>query len=212
MRTPQLLAAIVAAGLLLTGCTAGPGASPTPVASESPTPTPEEPTGPAIIVSLESVTVVDGGGASTRSVRFTDPEGIVSLMTDLAGGAAPVVEDFTPKGFLKYTWDGISVNAYSANALVTVTVPELGGLSVRTADGIHVGSSRSDLAALAPFDEDSDEDGDGVSDRFGLEAREAPGNESLSFPGQPGTDFIGVSLTGDSVTELRAPDSDYGDI
>lgn len=200
--------------LLLTGCASGTVANPTPSPTETVTPTltPEAPAASGIIISLESVTVTDQDGEVMQAVPFTDPDAMIALVTDLTGGSAPTVEDFSPKGFQRYEWDGIVVIAYPASFRVTVTVPEIGGLPVSTADGIHVGSTRSELAALSPFDAGEDADGDGSSDTFGLEARQNPGHESLSFPGQPGTDFIGVSLKGDSVTQLTAPDSDYGDI
>lgn len=215
MSAPRILAVIVAAGLLLTGCAAAPVAtpSPTPTATRTPTPTPiaEEPKESAIVLSLDSLTVVDQEGGTVQTVPFTDPNGVLALVTEITGTAAPVVQDVSPKGFMSHQWDGIYVSAYAMNAFVVVNAAEVGGLPVRTADGIHVGSTRAEVMALAPF-EGYDSDGDGLSDTLGLEQRPGPGNESLHYPGQPGTEFIGVRMTGDAATLLRAPDSDYGDI
>ncbi|HEX7835525.1 MAG TPA: hypothetical protein VF479_08675, partial [Pseudolysinimonas sp.] len=91
-------------------------------------------------------------------------------------------------------------------------VSDLGGLPLQTTDGIQIGSTRAEVAALAPFDGAYDMDGDGTSDLFGLEQQTVPGTESLSFPGQPGTAFVEVQLDGDTVTVLRAPSNDYSDL
>ncbi|MDH6181749.1 hypothetical protein M2152_001931 [Microbacteriaceae bacterium SG_E_30_P1] len=202
------LLAVAAAVLLLAGCTATeatptPSTSATAQSTPSPTPmaTPEAPTASAIVLSLAGLAVVDSAGEAIREAAFTDPDGVLSLLDEL-NDTEPGVTDFTPKGFTSYQWPDVAVNVWAADTSVVVTSATIAGLPVRTADGVHVGSTRADVTQLLVFDVGYDEDGDGTSDWFGLEPVTV----------DKGTEYIGVGITGDTVTKLRAPDSDFRDI
>ena len=50
--------------------------------------------------------------------------------------------------------------------------------------------------------------------RFWMDTTPVTNNdyESLSFPGQPGTDYIEAQLAGDTVSTLASPSNDYTDV
>ncbi|MGX5680812.1 hypothetical protein [Schumannella luteola] len=163
------------------------------------------------MLSLSSLTVVDQDGAPLQEVPFTDPDGMIRYLTDLLG-ADPVVTDLSPKGIMNYEWAGVRVSTRFSMALVSFSAPDIAGLPARTAEGIQVGSSRDDVLALPHYEGMYDADGNGSVDWFGLEPREAPGTESLTYPGQAGTEFIGIDLVGDTVSTISAPSSDFRDV
>ena len=110
-----------------------------------------------------------------------------------------------------YDWGQLGLAVVTdAGATLSVGDDEFAGLAVHTTDGIHVGSTRAEAAAVAGY-EGTDFDGDGQPDYLGLEAVANPDVDSLERPGEPGTDFIMVVL-GDTVSRLIAPSSDYGDL
>lgn len=210
-----LVIGVIVVGIAaLGGCATGvPDPAGTAVESGSPSATPVDSQPSAVIVSVDDIAVVDAGGVSLSSAPFTQAEAVIDFVTGLEG-SAPEVDDslLSHKGLVTYTWPGVRCIVSGSEALLVVEVDEIGGLPLRTSDGIQVGSSRSDVLGLSPVDTGSDQDGDGTSDVFGLEARPAPGTESLVNPGQEGVDYIEVSLSGDAVVNIRAPFGDYRDL
>jgi hypothetical protein len=95
---------------------------------------------------------------------------------------------------------------------VRAEVAQLGDLPLQTSDGIHVGSSLADVEALGHDDSGYDGDGDGTSDVLGLEQETNPSYDSLSHPGQPGTDYVEVQIAAGAVTVVRSPSNDYSDV
>ena len=214
MSAPRLLAVLVAAGLLLAGCADGPEPTPTPtpVASESPSPTPtaEESTASAIVVSLDSITVRDQNGVELRSATFDGPDATLALVSDLLGSTPEPVDNRQFGMF--YEWPEITVVVNFGTSSVTVSSPTVAGLPISTGQGIHVGSSRAEVEALAPFTGTYDGDGDGLPDILGLEQVAVPEFDSLTYPGQPGTAYIRVTVNGQEVTSIGGPSGDYLDI
>lgn len=214
MKKPALLAiASIALAALLTGC--APGA---PTGGETPEPSPSatatsEPAQPAVVIlSLDGIAVQDAGGATLQSASFNDPDAALALVSSLMG-STPTPTDYPEFGSSTWEWPGVIFGRASDTfSWLRAEVSDLGGLPLQTTDGIQIGSTRAEVAALAPFDGAYDMDGDGTSDLFGLEQQTVPGTESLSFPGQPGTAFVEVQLDGDTVTVLRAPSNDYSDL
>ncbi|MCU1579410.1 MAG: hypothetical protein JWP19_1614 [Rhodoglobus sp.] len=218
MHSPRLLIGFVVLAALLAGC-AEPGIpesalTPAPTVSTTPqrtvAPAPKVPEAAAVILSLQGLTVVDGAGATMRSALFIDQDGMLALVSGLMG-STPLPTDLR-KGGLVYEWQGVSLNLNFGSSFLYAERPDLDGLALLTTEGIHVGSSRADLAALSPFDIGHDEDGDGTSDWFGVEQQAEPNAQSLAYPGQPGTKYILVRLEGDTITKISAPSGDFYDI
>jgi hypothetical protein len=199
--------------LLLAGCTptaevaSSPSATPEPtVTAPEPTPTPEVVEPASVVVSLDTLSIRDAAGVELDSASFTDTEGVLALLSELLG-STPVPVDHRQHG-MSYDWSGVSFIEQYGAGVIEMTAPELGGLTTSTSQGIHIGSSRAEVEALVPWGE-FDLDGDGVSDWFYLEPREVPGTMSLDSPGQVGTAFIKVRLTGDVVTSLSSPANNF---
>jgi len=209
---PFRLLGLAALILVLAGCApgipTGPTAAPTPSVTDSPEPS--EPS--AVILSLDGITVQDQAGATLESSTFDDPDATLALLGSLLG-STPTPTEYPEFGSRTYEWPGVLFGVASEEfSWLRSEAAELGGLPLQTADGIHVGSTRAEVAALSPFDGQYDMDGDGTSDLFGLEHETVPGTQSLSFPGQPGTAYVEVQLEGDAVSVLRAPSNDYSDV
>jgi hypothetical protein len=211
---------LVAATLVLAGCAAEepaafttPSSSPAAQPSETPTPTPT-PAG-AISLGVAGIAFTDGGESKTLS--FDDPQLLLAFVEELTGEPR-AGEDFEDPwgngdtwGTL-YTWDDIRVSVRKDGpASVVILATTVGGIPVRTASGIAVGSTRDDVLAMGGWD-GWDADGDGQADYLGVDGHEVEGVESLSRPGQPGREFILVELDGDVVTELQSPSNDFSDI
>lgn len=203
MKFPRRFVAVVASILLLSGCASAPQ---NPAISNTPEPSVSasaEASQPAsIVLSVSGLSILDQDGAQLSSATFDTPESVLALLTDLLGDA-PEQED-SPKAGITYSWPGISFNEYVS--VLVVDSAEIAGLPVATTQGITVGSSRSGVEALAPVAVY------GTTDELGIEAQEAPGTESLAVPGQVGTAFVSVRLTGDVVTSIATPSGDYNDL
>jgi hypothetical protein len=168
------------------------------------------PTPTALVLSLDALTVRDQDGAALESAPLADPDAAIALVSSLTG-VTPEPEDQGKFG-MSYEWPEITLNVNFSATSVRVMSATVAGLPVSTSQGIHVGSSRSDVIALDPFVEEYDGDGDGLPDLYGLEPVSVPEHESLSHPGNPGTDYITVFMSGDTVVSLGAPGGDYRDI
>ena len=211
MKPPRLLG-LAALVLVLAGC--APGTPTTPSAEPSPTetvtPAPAEPS--ALVLSLDGLEVQDDTGATLQSATFDDPDATLALLGDVLG-STPTPTEYPEFGSKTYEWPGVLFGVASEDfSWFRSEAADLGGLTLQTTDGIHLGSTRAEVTALSPFDLQYDMDGDGTSDLLGLEQQTVPGTQSLSFPGQPGTAFVEVQLVGDTVTVLRAPSNDYSDV
>ncbi|NYF11581.1 hypothetical protein HDC94_002737 [Leifsonia sp. AK011] len=213
MSAPRLVAA-VAVVLLLAGCgPTAPQATPTPTPTptiSTPSPTPEAPAPAALVLSLDALTLQDQNGAALESAPLADPDAAITLVSSLTG-MTPDPEDNGKFG-MSYEWPEIRLTVNFSVTSVRVMSATVAGLPVSTSQGIHVGSSRSDVVALDPFVQQYDGDADGLPDIYGLEPVSVPEHESLSNPGNPGTDYIAVFMSGDTVASLGAPGGDYRDI
>ena len=216
----RLAPLLAATALVLSGCAAEVPApatttSSSPAAQPSATPTPTPTPAGAIALGIEGLTFTHGGASVTFS--FDDPEPLLAFVEQLTGqpGASEHFEDPWGNGDTwgtLYTWDDIKVYVLKDGpANVTVLATTVGGIPVRTASGITVGSTRDAVLATGGWD-DGDADGDGLADYLGMEGQEVEGVESLSRPGEPGREFIVVKLDGDVVTELQSPSNDFSDI
>lgn len=200
---------------MLVGCaTLSPQSAPTPTQTRTetptPTPTPEVPVASAVRLTLDRLVVLDQNGADLTAAGFADPDAVLALVEELTGSLPEPIDN--RKFGMLYEWPEISVNLNFGIASVRVTSPLVAGLPVSTSQGIHVGSSRAEVLALDPVVQNYDGDGDGLPDSFGLEPVAVPGTESLTYPGQTGTAYISVRMSGDSVAWIGAPGGDYLDV
>jgi hypothetical protein len=210
MKPPRLLG-LAALVLVLAGCAPGtpttPTAAPEPTVTEAPEPVPT-----ALVLSLDGLAIQDETGATLQSATFDDPDATLALLGELLG-STPTPTEYPEFGSKTYEWPGVLFGVASEDfSWFRSEAADLGGLTLQTTDGIHLGSTRAEVTALSPFDLQYDMDGDGTSDLLGLEQETVPGTQSLNFPGQPGTAFVEVQLVSDAVTVLRAPSNDYSDV
>lgn len=220
---PRLAPLLIASALLLTGCTSS-GSTPEAVAttpatdtSQTPTPTPTATEARALVLGVESIDLVDGASAETFPL-YDDAEPLLALVEELTGEprSGEDFEDPWGNGEVMgtvYRWDDVWVSVLEGGGPTSVTVlsASVGDTPARTADGITVGSARDDVLAAGGWD-DWDEDGDGIADHLGIDEQEAEGTQSLTRPGETGWNFVGMTLDGDVVTELRTPANDYSDL
>lgn len=199
--------------LLLAGCSPSlPVAAPseTPgTTSATPTASPIPVEQQALVIDVSGLTLTDSTGASA-SASWDEGDAVIDLIVQ-AVGPAPTPET-TPKGDT-YRWpEGITVFHTGTSVFVSVTVAEANGYALFTVDGIAVGSSRADIAALDIYAIDYDGDGDGLPDAVGLGPVEEPGTESLVEPGAVGTSYVQARFSGDVVATLQAPSGDWLDL
>lgn len=211
MNPPRLLGLAVLV-LVLAGCAPGTPTPPTAAPEPTVTVTPEPSAPAAVVLSLDGITVQDAAGTTLQSSAFDDPDGTLELLSSLLG-STPTPTEYPEFGSTTWEWPGVLFGTTSDEfSWFRSEAADLGGVTLQTTDGIHLGSTRAEVNALSPFDLEYDMDGDGTSDLLGLEHETVPGTMSLSFPGQPGTAFVEVQLLGDSVTVLRSPSNDYSDV
>ena len=112
---------------------------------------------------------------------WNDGDAVIDLIVE-AVGPAPTPET-TPKGDF-YEWPEGDHRLPPGNVgLLSVTVAEVNGYEVRTVDGITVGSSRADVAALDIFPIDYDGDGDGLPDAWVSVPSKSPVRNRSPNPG-----------------------------
>jgi hypothetical protein len=223
MRLRALAAATLATALLMTGCAPlGAIQESTPTATATPSQTADPAPAPAVlVVSLADVKLVNDDDSVAATVAYSNGEELVALLTEsfgveptaeVAGGTAYPVTNYRWGDAVVVGIPGPYGDGTFGAAWLRIAVAEHLGLTIRTASGIAIGADRAAVMALAPFDPSYDADGDGASDFLGLEPLMNPEVESLSFPGQPGTDFVEVRFAADTVTVIRSPSSDYHDV
>jgi hypothetical protein len=222
MRLRVIAAAMLAAALFLTGCASPEGNPQTTPSEAAPTRTADPAPAPAsFVVSLSDVQLVNDDDSVAATASYADGAGLVAMLTE-SFGAEPTAEvaGGTAYPVTNYRWgDDVIVgipgpygDGTFGTAWLRIAAPEHAGLSIATTTGIAVGADCAAVTALAPFDPSYDSDGDGASDFLGLEPVVNREVESLSFPGQAGTDFVEVGFSGDTVVTIRTPSSDYHDV
>ncbi len=201
---------------MLAGCATAesPTPSATAIASSTPTPTPtptvEAPRATSAVLSLDSLVILDQNSAELRSASFEDPDAVLALVSELMGSTPEPVDN--RKFGINYDWSTLTINVNFGTVSIRLMSADIAGLPVSTSDGIRVGSTRAEVLALPHVDTMYDGDGDGKPDSLGIEPRTVPGTNSLTNPGQEGTDYIQVFFSGDTVTGLFSPAGDWRDI
>jgi hypothetical protein len=215
MRRVLLAVGIIVASLSLVGCSPGSPASapstaaPSASVTASPSPVPAVATG--LVVSLDQISVINNDGSTGATASFSSGSATLALLSD-ALGSTPTAERNDTYGLTSYDWGALTltVSDYTGAAFVSMTAAVLGGLTLRTPEGIHVGSTAVEFAAVASPGTQYPAAGAPVA--LGLEARPHPGTQSLAFPGRVGLDYIAVDLEGGLVARLRVPSGDWQDI
>ena len=105
----------------------------------------------------------------------------------------------------------LTLNDDNPGALLSMKASSLGGLALRTVEGIQVGSTESQVKAVASPGTEISVPALG-STYYGLEARTHPGTDSLSFPGRVGLDYVGVDVEGGVVDLITTPGGDWQDV
>jgi hypothetical protein len=217
MRSRLLLAAAATAGVLLAGCAspsaihdAGPSASvsASPEASNIAEPVPA-----TVVVSLDDVTLLNDDESVAGQAPFSDGAAILALL-GTAFGSTPAGEIDEHFQLTSYRWNGVRLitHDWDGSGWMLIEVAEVSGVNLVTTDGIAIGDTRTAVEAVAGFDPQLDQDGDGKSDLLGLQPRPFPGAQSLYVIGEPGTEFVEIDFTGDLVTAIRTPSSDFHDV
>lgn len=203
---------MVVASLFLAGCTSGVPASAPSSASESPSPTATPVVATSLVISLDEISVMNNDGSTGDSAPFSDGSAVLALLSRVLGSTPSPARD-DAFGSTRYDWGGLLMYStdFDGTASVVFTAPELGGLALRTVEGIELGSTLAEVKAVAsPGTEYAPA---GRSDAYyGLEARVHPGTDSLTFPGRVGMDYIGVALKDGVVISLAAPGGDWQDV
>ena len=162
-----------------------------------------------VVLSVDQISVVDGTGATLAAAPYTDPDAVLALLSSVEGSTPEPVDN--QKFGVRWEWPELRLTS-NHWAFVQITGAQIAGLSAQTSQGIHVGSTRGELEALDPHDWAFDDDGDGVSDRFCLEARHEPGQVSLTDPNVEGITCVGVTLAGDTVVAISSMSTDWFDV
>ena len=168
MRT-RLVALTTLALVALVGCSnPAPVATPTPAApasSPSATPEPEAPVPAEVVVRGGGVELYDSDGTLIGSFVWADETDAALEVLELAFGPAPApglnvgdgshyadFETYDFGGLLYFSAVGLEKprNEYFLPATVQIDSGEIGTVSIRTIDGIHVGGSGADVRALSP--------------------------------------------------------------
>jgi hypothetical protein len=219
LRRPVLalsLAALSAA--VLAGCVAAPAqtaatASAAPVASASPVVTVST-TPEAEATVSESAVVLSLDGASTSDgvelpYAIDDLDAWSTALGSEPTQTSPIDGPYGPLPELtKLEWSGLRLTVPNDGSATPgrffVSSPSVSGHPLRTADGIGVGSTRDEALAAGAV-----EGFDATELRLG--AREVPGTQSLSRPGEVGREWIMLVLEGDAVVSMQ-PGNDFSDI
>ena len=166
---------------------------------------------------IDGIEFVDGD--ATETATFDDAAAVLSLLEEATGEAPVLTELQDPPGYetdlVSYDWDGLSVvtdeGGTGTFSRIIVDAATVGDLSVASADGLTVGSTRDEVIAAQGWDV-WDEDNDGIADYLGVGEQEVPGTTSLSRPGETGIQYLMFALSDDVVTQINAPADDFSDL
>ncbi|MFE7843588.1 hypothetical protein ACFUTX_00180 [Microbacterium sp. NPDC057407] len=188
-------------------------------AAEAPSPTPTPTLTDELTIGIDGITYDHDG--VTEDFLFegaSEAEDLLAAVEEITGQPRAGEEIEGPYGGFwgtGYSWDGIRVVVTGENAdrvSVAVTAAAIGGVPVVTEDGaLSIGSARADAVAAGARD-GWDADGDRVADELAIGELEVPGTNSLVNPGEVGTMFVVLRMTGDTVSEIQSPGNDFSDI
>ncbi len=226
-RLPFVLAGplVVVLSVGLVGCTPP---APTPTESRSPVPTESaSPSPSALPTATATGSPAAGTPAADTTLRValdhTTFEGAAEPLTYARGakdawtaalGSEPTESPMeNPPGYdfqqTLLTWPGLRLtvpNDGSANGgRLFVSAATVSGHPIRTAQGIGVGSTRSEALATG-----ATEGYDATQLR--VDVRDVPGTTSLERPGEVGREFIMLLLEGDTVVSMHVPANDFSDL
>lgn len=198
------------------------GCAPATSVVNEPSPGRSSTTAPVVEQTQEEKLVVDVAGVSfthdgtTETISYDQPAALKDLLTEVSGSApAETALETSPgyaSGMIRYDYGGILlVTGEQGPARIHVETAEFHGIPVTTADGIGVGSARSDVMS-AGAREGFDENGDGIADWLNLGSVEVPGTQSLTTPGTTGVQFVLIGLDGDVVQKMIVPSDDFSDL
>lgn len=216
-RIPFLATVPVALALSLSACTP-PTPTTTDSASQSPPATPSAsatasaaaPTpasAAALTVTLDDV-ILQGGAAPLPYARGAKDAWTAALGSEPIESPNEIVNGYDFQETV-WKWPGLQLNVPNDGSengsLVFVSASTVNGHTIRTTQGIGVGSTRAEALAAGAVDGfDSTE--------LRLDVRDAPGTTSLQRPGEVGRQFISLILEGDTVVSIHLPADDFSDL
>ena len=154
----------------------------------------------------ETISLTDDGAGVRQSVPEITGDEVVE--------SEPDQEDYYLVGTMHYDWSAVHVFMGSAEdmtyASVSISAPQVGGVPVRTVEGISVGSSRGEAIAAGARD-GFDSDDDGVADELHIGRQEVPGTQSY-LTDDVGILFVNLRLEGDVVSSMSSAGNDFRDI
>ena len=176
----------------------------------SPTPTPEPTVAELIIVNLDGLTRQQSDGVD--EFPFTDGEAMVAMLEELIGTEPEISQDEVTE-ITSYEWPvaRVIITPGDGFASIAIRAAEIGGIPIRTPEGLGVGSSREEAVAAGAWD-DWDADSDGIADYLGIGPREVPGTQSLSNPGAVGIEYLLLGIAEDLIEQIQAPANDFSDV
>lgn len=204
--------------VMVAGCAGQEAPAASPAQTSTPAPTPSEtvaPEPPVLTVGVDGLTLTRDG--EQLVAPYADAAAVLDLLALVAG---PVPEGVPVEPFdgidleeTRYEWGSIVVWAGNdgTRSRLRIAAAQIGETLVVTTGGIGVGSSRADALAAGAFD-DYDGDGDGVPESMGIDDRAVADTQSLTRPGQAGRAYVSLSMNGETVDAISAPDNDFGDL
>lgn len=162
-------------------------------------------TTPSLIVELDGILATSPTFSGTAT--YTNPSGLLQILETFLGSKAQVSDAAAGSGITFYDWAGIRLIVRQGGpAAIAVSVAQFGSVAVSCQGGVTVGTPRATAVGLGAIDV-----GEGA-DSLGISARIVTDTASLTRPGTDGTDFLRLRFAADTVTQIQAPASDYGDL
>ena len=219
MTRPVALITAVSAALVLAACSspAEPGAtaasSPSPSASASAS---TAPTSEAIVIGAETLAVVAADGQTREFDYFDDREAAIEALTTVLGEPRQEPAETDGSEPVRYDWGGFVLTdqvgdgdreGYSTDYSVTASAASVGGVPIRTVDGVAVGD---------PFAEIDASDGDAPEEHLDADTGTSftwARVDVVALDGLHDGANVGVALTGsgDVVEEVDAPAANFGE-
>ena len=153
----------------------------------------------------------------TETVGFDDGARVLEIFNDITG-VKPEGErgtEWYTEAYIRYEWSAVTVNMSAEEmdqVVVTVSAPSVGGVPVRTVEGVTVGMTREEATALGARPSPAEDFSDGkYPEVMELGRREVPGTESYMNDGV-GIMFMTLALEGNFISTISTGGNDYSDI
>jgi hypothetical protein len=217
VRLSLLLTALLAFAFV--GCTASPVPDPpspsvtsdaaartaTPTPSSTPTPAPTAARRAAIVVSVDGLTVVDADGATIEDLPYSDGHAIVDFFTAELGPQPETTPSPKYPSLVQRRWEHVVVSGSPDHRVsVWFDSPQVNDLTVRTASGITIGTTRTGALAAGAVED--------PYDGLRFDVQDAPGTKALGATDEVGVNYVRLAIDADLVSNISAPGNNYSDL